>query len=204
MAKRTPTTGFMPEETKTSPPCAWPGCQLPGTFPAPRDPRNLAARQYFCKAHIAEFNKSWNGLSGMNTEEIYRMQTGAAHWHRPTWRMGSEVDRRAQATFKTADELYRFFRNRQRNEKTPLTFNPTAPDIRQLPPDVAQACQIFGLEYPTEKTALKRLYLKLVKQAHPDVNAQTPEAEERAKELNVAYRILLDFLEKNLLSPPAG
>jgi hypothetical protein len=180
--------------------CAWPDCEEEGTFPAPRDPRNLSARQYFCAPHIKEFNKRWDGLKGFSENEIYDMQDGTAKWQRPTWNMNLKAfatnatvqDSRDKAPFANADDLYGFFRDRVTRERA----GESLPSTRHLPADVKEACAIFSIEQPLEAMMLKKRYISLVKQHHPDVNT-SPEAPEHIKRINVAYRILTDYAERH-------
>ncbi|MBI1309339.1 MAG: DnaJ domain-containing protein [Proteobacteria bacterium] len=177
--------------------CAWPQCREEGLFPAPKDPRDLKQRQYFCQPHIKEFNKRWNGLSGFSENEIYQMQDGAATWQRPTWGMGlgasggTPTGARVENTFASADDLYGFFKNRVAQEGA----RPSSA-TRHLPPDVKEACAIFSIEQPLEEALLKKRYLSLVKTHHPDVN-KSPDAPEHIKRINVAFRILADFAQRH-------
>lgn len=176
--------------------CAWPECTAEGTFSAPKDPRNLGSRQYFCQAHIKEFNKRWNGLDGFNPDEIYRLQHGAATWNRPTWGMGvSGAKVEQQATpFATAQDLFEFFTQRVSTTGKTRTNEAEVPNTL-LPPDVKEACVIFNIETPLPSSTLKKKYHTLVKQHHPDVN-KADTAEEQLKRINVAYKILTDFAER--------
>lgn len=169
--------------------CAWPGCDAEGTFPAPKDPRNLSARQYFCQPHIKEFNKRWNGLDGFSEDEMFRMQNTGSHWNTPTRKMGLHGQGGAkvgESPFASAQDLFAFFQDRVKNEKT-------VPQPLRLPPDVKEACVIFNIDAPADEAALKKHYLALVKQHHPDVN-KSPHAEEQIKRINVAYKILTAFV----------
>jgi hypothetical protein len=177
-------------QTDASTPCAWPECREHGQYPAPRDPRNLSARQYFCAGHIKEFNKRWNGLEGYTVDDIYKLQHGAATWNRPTWGMGvngAKVEAAANP-FARAQDLFEFFQNRIATEGKSKGAAP----VSLLPADVKEACVIFNIEQPLEETGLKKRYLTLVKQHHPDVN-KTSTAEEQLKRINVAYKILTDY-----------
>lgn len=169
--------------------CAWPDCTEEANFPAPRDPRDLRARQYFCQAHIKEFNKRWNGLEGFSPDEMFRMQNGGAAWDKPTRPMGlngfgTEPERKSP--FANAQDLFEFFQERTAREGS-------KPATLQLPPDVKEACVIFNIESPLEEMQLKKQYLSLVKQHHPDVNKST-HAEEHIKRINVAYKILTAYV----------
>lgn len=171
-------------------PCAHPGCDQEGTFGAPCDPHNLNKRQFFCQAHIKEFNKRWNGLNGFSEDEIFSMQHGAATWNRPTWKMGvGEATDKSTFQFETAEDLFQFFK--QRRVQDARIDTSTAPEV--LPADVQEACSIFDLKSPIAGRNLKQKYLQLVKKHHPDVNADRHQAEDAIKRINVAYKILADY-----------
>jgi hypothetical protein len=174
-------------------PCCWPECVAEGTFPAPKNPRDLRQRQYFCALHIKEFNKRWNGLNGFSEAEIYTMQEPTATWQRPSW--ASKTEAKGPKDFKNANDLYGFFNSRLARE-----LNGEAPvRHKALPKDVAAACKLFGLEAPLAESQMKRRYLNLVKQNHPDINP-SPEAAEAIKKINVAYKILCDYSTRNGLN----
>ena len=170
--------------------CSWPECNEEGTFPAPRNPRDLRDRQYFCAPHIKEFNKRWNGLEGFSETEIYGMQDGTANWKRPAWNMGLQgqgpnagrVEPPKIDPFADPDDLYGFSKS------------------RHLPADVKESCAIFGIERPLEAVTLKKRYISLMKQHHPDVN-QSSTAADQSKRINVAYRILAEYAERHGLRP---
>lgn len=44
------------------------GCNEPGDRPAPKSP-NSPERWYFCEAHAAEYNRSWDYFEGLSAEE---------------------------------------------------------------------------------------------------------------------------------------
>lgn len=48
--------------------CDREGCNEPGDRPAPKSP-NSPERWYFCEAHAAEYNRSWNYFEGLSAEE---------------------------------------------------------------------------------------------------------------------------------------
>ncbi len=185
------------ETTEKTTPCAHEGCTCAGEFPAPRDARNPGVRQYFCAAHIKEFNARWDGLAGLSEDEIFHLQHGAATWNRPTWGLGlnGASAQAAQFTFATAEDLYAFFKARHANPETMDESRKNATGAAMLPPDVKEACAIFSLKKPVGGQVLKQRYITLVKKHHPDVNKNDPKAEQRVKKINVAYRILKDFRE---------
>jgi hypothetical protein len=48
--------------------CDRDGCDQPGDRPAPKSPHSRD-RWYFCEAHAAEYNRSWNYFEGVTAEE---------------------------------------------------------------------------------------------------------------------------------------
>jgi hypothetical protein len=48
--------------------CDREGCDEPGDRPAPKSP-NSPDRWYFCEAHAAEYNRSWNYFEGLSAED---------------------------------------------------------------------------------------------------------------------------------------
>lgn len=177
--------------------CAHPHCQEEGTFPAPKNPRDIKSRQYFCAEHIKEFNKKWNGLNGMSEEEIFAMQQKAT-WDRPTWKMGtqSESFSKAQFEFRSAEELHRFFMNRQQ-ENFARHQDKQESENQHLPADVKEACSIFNISWPCSEEKIKKTYLALIKKHHPDVNKSSKNAEEHVKKINVSFQILKAFAKEN-------
>ena len=177
--------------------CAHPGCEKEGLYPAPRDPKNLSERQYFCLEHIKEFNKNWNGLAGMTQDDIWSMQTGAT-WDRHTWKFGTQNQSydAATALFGRAEDLFSFFQQRLRED---VAKGRSYHEKDTLPPDVQEACHLFEISEPLfDAKKLKQHYLSLMKKYHPDVNDNAKEAEEHVKKINVAYQILQDYQQKHL------
>ena len=178
--------------------CAWPECNEEGTFPAPRNPRDLRERQYFCAPHIKEFNKRWNGLDGFSENEIYGLQDGTANWKRPAWNQtlqgqgpdAAKVEKPIDP-FADPEDLYGFFKSRVARER-----NGESLPTRRLPADVKESCAIFGIEQPLEAAMLKKRYISLMKQHHPDINKNSTAADQ-SKRINVAYRILADYAERH-------
>src|ERR1700691_1378506 len=77
------------------PGCQWPGCAEPATHRAPKG--RLRASEYwqFCLAHVREYNNSYNFFAGMSDDAVAQYQKEAITGHRPTWKMGSLVRKRA-------------------------------------------------------------------------------------------------------------
>ena len=64
--------------------------------------------------------------------------------------------------------------------------------------DLEKAKTIFGLTDTITLVRLKKLYRKLIKKVHSDIQiSSTPESEKTARDLNWAYKILLEFCENS-------
>ncbi|MDE0723133.1 MAG: DnaJ domain-containing protein [Alphaproteobacteria bacterium] len=170
--------------------CAHPDCELEGTFPAPRDPSNISARQYFCEKHIKEFNKNWNGLKGFSSDDLYTLQSGAT-WGRPTWKMGVNTESYKKATL-AADKNYKnpytLFGDMDEDQAT-TTFTP------KMPKKITEACETLGIEPPLTPHIIKKRFTVLAKKFHPDIYTGD-DAAERMGIINDAYTTLKDYLKR--------
>ena len=54
------------------------------------------------------------------------------------------------------------------------------------------ALSVLNLDLPLTMEKIKNNYKKLVKIFHPDVNGNNKEAEEKFKEINQSYKVLLN------------
>jgi hypothetical protein len=67
-------------------PCDHQGCRLAGTARAPKSRDMLNEHYWFCQAHAAEYNRTWNFFAGMTDEQIRARQTDESFTGgRPTW-----------------------------------------------------------------------------------------------------------------------
>ena len=56
--------------------------------------------------------------------------------------------------------------------------------------------EVLGLKKNATDSEIRKAFLKLAKKYHPDVNTQDKEAEQRFKEINLAYEVLKDSKKK--------
>ena len=61
-----------------------------------------------------------------------------------------------------------------------------------LTKEESEALSLFNLDLPLTLEKIKKTYKKLVKIFHPDVNDNDKKAEEKFKEINNSYKILLN------------
>lgn len=178
--------------------CAHPGCTLEGEYPAPADPRNYKKRIYFCLEHVKEYNKAWNGLEGMTSDEIFTMQVGG-HWNRPTWQMGlgSFSYKAATAHQRTADP-YAMFGERTTDPSKDQAHKKEEQPSATLPGQIRRACQTLGITTVKDLDIIKKAYRAQVKLHHPDLNQDAKDAGTRIKNINEAYKILMTYAKRNL------
>jgi hypothetical protein len=162
--------------------CAAEGCNAEAHYPAPKSRDALRDYIWFCLEHIRAYNKSWNYYEGLQGAALEAEIRRATTWERPSWKF---------ATGKPAEEMFDDpmglfdFENRG-----------TAPGGRQLSPEERRAWKALRMEPVGDLDQVKAQYKQLAKQHHPDINGGDAGAEERLKEINLAY----DLIRKSLQS----
>jgi hypothetical protein len=155
--------------------CDWVGCDDEGAHPAPKSRERLQDRYWFCKLHAREYNRAWNYFAGMSAEEIEQERKRDTIWQRPTW------------PFSRGDNLGGTAANAHpRNARSQRK-----PGREPVGAAECLAASTLGLSTPYTMASLKACYRSRAKAAHPDLNPDDPNAEERFKELREAYMTLL-------------
>ena len=173
--------------------CDSPKCNQKGEYRAPKSRVMLNKYFYFCLDHIKEYNKSWDFYKGMSVEQIENSMRSDTFWDRPSWPLKSsfknvfdEFNEYVEDFVKTDDDKIRdsYFKNKIVDEN--LTMEET------------KALKELDLKMPISLEKIKKNYKKLVKIFHPDVNGNNKDAEERFKQINESYKLLLKkFMKKN-------
>ena len=169
--------------------CAYPGCMHEGEYKAPLSPSQPNQFQWFCLDHVKEFNKKWDFFRNKSQEEIESFQKDAFTGHRPTWKMhpgGRQY---------TAQDVRNAF-NRFMDDET-IAAEYVAPIDKKD----KQALSVLDLNHPVDASEIKRRFKQLVKQYHPDCNQGSKKAEERFKQITIAYRHLIDHYCKTISNP---
>lgn len=170
--------------------CEMPGCDQEGDFRAPKD-RELSEYYHLCKEHVAEYNKAWNFFSEMSEEEIQNHIRENVYGHRPTWKYRAGQDY-TEELYRKAQETYSYNDGKPRSEKYRKTYD----GFVQEDTLETDAMNIMGLAPPLTLAGIKKQYKELAKKYHPDFNPGDKEAEDRLKEINMAYTILKVAYEK--------
>ena len=173
--------------------CDSPKCNEKGEYRAPKSRVMLNEYFYFCLDHIKEYNKSWDFYKGMSVEQIENSMRSDTFWDRPSWPLKSsfknvfdEFNEYVEDFVKTDDDKIRdsYFKNKLVDEN--LTMEET------------KALKELDLKMPISLEKIKKNYKKLVKIFHPDVNGNNKDAEEKFKQINESYKLLLKkFMKKN-------
>ena len=108
-------------------------------------------------------------------------------WNRPSWPLKGNYH-------KVMDQINNFFNEEindlNPNERESNYFKNKLVD-ENLTKDESKALSTFNLDLPLTLDKIKKTYKKLVKIFHPDVNGNNKKAEEKFKEINHSYKILL-------------
>lgn len=180
--------------------CDWDGCRLTGKHRAPKNraaagaaPTNKDAFQWFCDAHIKEFNAHYDFFQGMSDEDVAAFQRDARTGHRPTWGLGKNAANfRAEdaapsrankgAAFRDAFGLF--------GDEAGGPEGASRPSRRKPRVLEQQALDTLGLDASASLNDIKARYKELVKKHHPDANGGERSSEERLRKVIQAYSYL--------------
>ena len=168
--------------------CAADGCLQEGKYPAPKSRSALRDYLWFCLEHVREYNKSWNYYEGLQGAALEAEIRRATTWERPSWKFAT--GKPSENSFEDPLGLFDF-ENRD-----------ASPAARQVPPEERHAWKILQLSPVTDIDIVKKQYKRLVKQNHPDKNGGDAAAEERLKDINLAYSLIRKSLTNS--SPTAA
>ena len=156
--------------------CAADGCLQEGKYPAPKSRSALRDYLWFCLEHVREYNKSWNYYEGLQGAALEAEIRRATTWERPSWKFAT--GKPSENSFEDPLGLFDF-ENRDASLPT-----------RQVPAEERRAWKILQLSPVTDIDIVKKQYKRLVKQNHPDKNGGDAAAEERLKDINLAYSLI--------------
>ena len=164
------------DETHSYRRCAADGCLQEGSYPAPKSRSALRDYLWFCLKHVREYNKSWNYYEGLQGAALEAEIRRATTWERPSWKFAT--GKPSESSFEDPLGLFDF-----ENRTVDLA-------ARQIPPEESRAWRILQLSPITDIDIVKKQYKRLVKQNHPDKNGGDAAAEERLKDINLAYSLI--------------
>jgi hypothetical protein len=170
-------------------PCDHTGCRAPASTRAPKSREMLSEHYWFCQAHAAEYNRSWDFFAGMSEAQVRQEQEKRLTGERPTWQFKASRFAREAASFSRkagtgkgyADPFGMFGGQAQAQGQTPL---------RRLGKLERIALADLDLEDDAEGPAIRARYAELVKRCHPDANGGDRSAEARLQRVIKAYKTL--------------
>ena len=173
--------------------CDSPKCHEKGEYRAPKSRIMLNEYFYFCLNHIKEYNKSWDFYKGMTVDQIENSMRSDTVWDRPSWPL--------KVSYKNVfDEFNSYTDDFIKKEDVQNNNNYFKNKLldETLTPEDDKALKDLNIEMPISLEKVKKNYKKLVKIFHPDVNGNDKDAEEKFKQINESYKLLLKkFMKKN-------
>ena len=170
------------DETHSHRRCAADGCLQEGNYPAPKSRSALRDYLWFCLEHVREYNKSWNYYKGLQGAALEAEIRRATTWERPSWKFAT--GQLSDGAF--ADPLGLFDFDKR---------DPSKPG-RLLSAEERAAWDTLKLSPVDDLAIVKKQYKQLVKENHPDKNGGDARAEERLKEINLAFSLIQKNLTK--------
>ena len=168
--------------------CDKEGCNEKGEFKAPKSRMLLNQYYFFCLSHIKEYNKSWDFYKGLSVNQIETSMREDTIWNRPSWPLKGNP-------YKVIEQINNFFVDDvnifNSNTENDKYFKNKLLD-ENLTKEENQALLTLKLALPLSLEKIKKNYKKLVKIFHPDVNGNNKKAEDKFKEINKAYKTLLN------------
>ena len=179
---------YAPQNENVEHQCDHPGCHEKGEYKAPKD-RRLKEYYWFCLKHVQEYNAKWNYYAGETPEEEAEQVKRKMHFNRKfqskvhyqfgydLWDDAEFFDRGYARNTDSNEEYSRdgiYFTVQERQYIRVLEMN-----IRDITPD-----------------SLKKQYKKMAKKYHPDINRDDEKAEEKFKQISVAYHALKDKFDR--------
>ncbi|WP_419905940.1 J domain-containing protein [Kiloniella sp.] len=162
--------------------CDVKGCPDAGEFRAPKSRLNLNSYYWFCLNHVREYNAKWNYCKDMGIEEVDNLRRNDAVWGKPTWPLNGA----SQGTYAhRMDELGKAWQNFAGKDEAQAKQSQ-----KYIPEPERQAIHDLGLQSLESWKIIKKRYLELVKELHPDTNGGLKSAEDRLKKVNLAYSLL--------------
>jgi hypothetical protein len=171
--------------------CEHPGCAEPGEFRVPpaegkrADFNGPGEWRWMCLDHVRAFNGTYNYFNGMSPDEIEAAQTPYGGWERQTRAFaaaGADLPPRWADFVDPLDAIGARFGAR-------MDVRPRA-DGRELSVVDRKFLKVLGLDVNSDRRALRKRYLDLVRRYHPDKNGGDRSHEKALQAVIEAYTAL--------------
>lgn len=184
MVKRTKKY-YAPQNENIAHVCDYPECTEKGEYRAPKD-RNLKEYYWFCLKHVQEYNAKWNYYVGEdNAEEEKERVRKKMHFSR-----GFKSKIRYQFGYDLWEEA-QFFDSDYANSYS--SGGEYSSDGIYFTVEERRCLKVLEIDLKEiNPEILKKKYKALAKKYHPDLNKDDTQAEEKFKQISVAYQTLSD------------
>jgi curved DNA-binding protein CbpA len=173
------------------PKCHWDGCEKKALHRAPVGREAEGEFFLFCLEHVKEYNKGYNYMSGLSSDEIARYQKEAATGTRPTWGMGvDKAARDSPVQSRLRSGAYAHSSDGKRAESRGRVGSGLIPAARKLKPLEAKAFETLQLKKSAAPEEIKSRYKELLKLHHPDTNEGNRGSEEQLQSAIQAHKLL--------------
>ena len=156
--------------------CSADGCRAEAHYKAPRSRDALRDYIWFCLEHVRAYNKSWNYYAGLQGAALEAEIRRATTWERPSWKFATGQP--SENIFKDPFGLFDFENRDEAKAGRKLTLEERA------------AWKTLNLAPVNDFDIVRKQYKRLVKENHPDKNGGDAHAEERLKDINLAYSLI--------------
>ncbi|MSP95013.1 MAG: molecular chaperone DnaJ [Alphaproteobacteria bacterium] len=169
--------------------CASPGCRETAESRVPKNRYDMEDRQWLCRDHLREHNRSWDYFAGMTPDEITRYGLDAITGHRPTWPLGKRAaGSQTEPQRDRGGANYWGYHFEDGYAVFEEAAEPAGPPKRtRLTKGQLDAFNTLNLEENATLQEIKARYKELVKRFHPDANGGNRGTEERLKQVIKAY-----------------
>ena len=165
--------------------CNHEGCEAAGKFRAPKAPDVLDDFFWFCKEHVSEYNRKWSFFDSVTEAEMNAQLSSDKVWERKTRPMGDpEVLAWARLGIEDPHQVL--------GENATMNFGHAMPGGRRLPPSERRAINILDAQDYLSKAEIRKIYKKLIKVLHPDMNGGDRSQEEQLQEVVWAWNQIKD------------
>lgn len=193
MAPRRP---YSQNQANNSPICDIAGCEAAGLYRAPKSPQLLRDYYWFCLEHVQIYNKNWNFCSHMTSAELEVFMTESLIGGQPTRPFGIRNTsnprwRWQQMTQNLREKMHYAFHDQP--EQFEKKENDSYQTNHYLTNEQAKAFSLFSLTAAANFGAVQNRYRLLAKKYHPDHQGGDRRAEQKLKEINLAYAVLKKF-----------
>ncbi|CAO3423831.1 DnaJ domain-containing protein [Azospirillum doebereinerae] len=166
--------------------CDHPECVAAGEHRAPKSRGTLNEYWWFCLDHVREYNRAWDYYAGMSSDQIEAEVRRDTTWQRPSWPMGKWS---AQEKY-LRDRVLHGFSFEFGHDPGKSRDEEKAHRRHHARTAEEEALALLELAPPVDFPAIKTRYRELAKRYHPDANGGDRAAEEKLKEINLAYNTL--------------